>query len=152
MFIFLKITILKISRIKARFDCLKYWLLQKSVFIKNYHEIKANVKYRHLNSTDYWDNLYIYISYRVYMFIRINPLMRAGEGRRPWATTIFSFGPHISFFLFRQPWATTISSYVPPHLTLPGKTTFLNDILKPLNYDFQKSSRVTQKSTTQTIF
>ena len=33
--------------------------------------------------------------------------------------------PHFSFFLFRhQPWATTISPSVPPHLTLPGKTTF----------------------------
>ena len=47
----------------------------------------------------------------------------AGEGRRPWATTISPSVPHISFFLFRQPWATTISSSVPPHLTLPGKTT-----------------------------
>ena len=47
----------------------------------------------------------------------------AGEGRRPWATTISPSVPHISFFLFRQPWATTISSSVPPHLTLLGKTT-----------------------------
>ena len=59
-------------------------------------------------------------------------LNRAGEGRRPWATTI--------------------SPSVPPHLTLPGKTTFSMVYLGPVKCDFKKSSRVTQKSTTQTIF
>ena len=77
---------------------------------------------------------------------------RAGEGRRPWATTISPSVPHISFFLFRQPWATTISSFVPPHLTHPGKTAFQMVYLGPLKCDFKKSSRVTQKSTTKTIF
>ena len=57
-------------------------------------------------------------------------VQRAGEGRRPWATTISTSGPQISFFLFRQPWATTISPSVPPFLTLPGKNTFLNAILR----------------------
>jgi len=43
---------------------------------------------------------------------------------------LFSSVPHVGFFLFRQPWATTISPSGPPHLTLPGKTTFLNGIFK----------------------
>ena len=30
----------------------------------------------------------------------------------------------------RRPWATTISPSVPPHLTLPVKTTFLNGIFR----------------------
>ena len=59
-------------------------------------------------------------------------IKRAGKGRRPWASTISSSGPHISFFLFRQPWATTISYSVPPHLTLPGKNIFLMIYLGPL--------------------
>ena len=33
--------------------------------------------------------------------------------------------------------------HIPPHLTLPDKTTFLN-YLGPLKCDFKKSSRVTQ--------
>ena len=67
-------------------------------------------------------------------------ILRAGEGRRPWATTISPSGPHISFFLFRQPWATTISPSGPPHLTLPGKTTFLNGIFRAFKVWFLKSS------------
>ena len=38
----------------------------------------------------------------------------------------------------RRPWATTISSSVPPHLTLPGKTTFLNDIFRAFKVLFSK--------------
>ena len=53
----------------------------------------------------------------------------AGEGRRPWATTISPSVPHICFFLFRQPRATTISSNMPPRWTIQGKTTLLNCIL-----------------------
>ena len=67
----------------------------------------------------------------------IKPLW-VGEGRRPWATTNSPSVPHISFFLFRQPWATTISPSVPPHLTLPGKTTFLNDIFRAFKVWFIK--------------
>ena len=57
-------------------------------------------------------------------------VQRVGEDRRPWATTISTSVSQISFFLFRQPWATTISPSVPPFLTLPGKTTLLNAILR----------------------
>ena len=85
-------------------------------------------------------------------FVRPRHVIGAGEGRRPWATTFSPSLPNIRFFLFPQPRATTISPSVPPHLTLPGKTTFLNGIVMPLKFDFKKSSRVTQKSTTQTIF
>ena len=37
-----------------------------------------------------------------------------------------------------------ISPSVPPHLTLPGKTTFLNGINIPLKCNFKKFSHVTQ--------
>jgi len=45
---------------------------------------------------------------RIFLRIRIQEakilrLQRAGEGRRPWATTISPSVPHSSFFLFRQP-------------------------------------------------
>ena len=59
-------------------------------------------------------------------FLLLNVLWRAGEARRPWATTTSVSVRPISFFLFRQPWATPISPSGPPHLTLSGKTTFLN--------------------------
>ena len=65
----------------------------------------------------------------MYTCLCTGPGWWAGEGRRPWATTISPSVPHISFFLFRQPWATTISPSVPPHLTLPGKTTFLTQTI-----------------------
>ena len=43
--------------------------------------------------------------------------------------------------------------FVPPHLTLPGKTTFLIMVyFWPSQCDFKKFSRVTQKIKTQTIF
>jgi hypothetical protein len=63
---------------------------------------------------------------------------RQAAGRRPWTTTISSSVPHISFLVFRQPWATTISSSGPPQLTLPGKTTFLNGILRAFKCYFSK--------------
>ena len=69
---------------------------------------------------------------------------KKSTGRRPWATTISSSGPHNNFLLFRQTWVTTISSSVAPHLILPGKTTFMI-YLGPLKCDFQKSSHITQK-------
>ena len=53
----------------------------------------------------------------------------SGEGRRPWAITISTSMPHISFF-FSGSRATTISPSRPPHLTLPGKTTLLNGIFR----------------------
>ena len=75
--------------------------------------------------------------------IKINTILstelwRAGEGRRPWATTISLSVSHINFFVFRQPWATTISPSVPPHMTLPDKTTFLNGILRAFKVWFSK--------------
>ena len=43
--------------------------------------------------------------------------------------------------------------FVPPHLTLPGKTSFLIMVyFWPSQCDFKKFSRVTQKIKTQTIF
>ena len=57
--------------------------------------------------------------------------LRAGEGRHPWATSIYPSGP--------------------PLLTLPGKATFINSIFKVFKVYHQKSSRVMKKSTTLTI-
>ena len=93
---------------------------------------------------------------RIFLRIRIQEakilrLQRAGEGRRPWATTISPSVPHISFFLFRQPWVTTISPSVPP-FDYSWQNYFFKWYIWPLKCDFKKSSRVTQKSTTQTIF
>ena len=68
-------------------------------------------------------------------------LLRAGEGRRPWATTISPYVPHVSFFVFRQLWATTIPPSVPPHLTIPGKSTFLNGIFRAFKVWFSKIQR-----------
>ena len=65
-------------------------------------------------------------------------LLRAGEGRRPWATIISPSVPHISFFVYRQPWATTITPSVPVHLIFPGKTTFLNGIYRAFKVWFLK--------------
>ena len=51
--------------------------------------------------------------------------------------------PNLAYVLqrageFRQPWATTISPSIPPHLTLLGKTTFLNGILRVFKVWFSK--------------
>ena len=81
-----------------------------------------------------WVQLY----WREKMLFEFIGLWRAREGRRPWATTISPSVPHISFFVFWQPWATTISPSVSPHLTLPGKTTFLNGILRAFKVWFSK--------------
>ena len=67
-----------------------------------------------------------------------DPVWRAGEGRRPWAPLFPLPGHILAFFPFRQPWATTISPSEPPHLTLPGKTAFLNGILRAFKVRFSK--------------
>ena len=97
------------------------------------------------------------LSARILFVNKLSPVnlvryIRAGEGRRAWATAISSSGPHISFFLFRQPWATTISHSVPPHLTLPGKTTFLNGIFRAFKVWFSKIQPRHAKKHTLTIF
>ena len=63
---------------------------------------------------------------------------RGKAGGQSWATTISPSMQHISLFVFRQPWATTISLSLPPHLTLPGKTTFLNGIIRAFKVWFSK--------------
>ena len=89
-------------------------------------------------------NFFKEVSYFMFLSISdihlylLKPLKRAGEGKRPWATTISPSVPHISFFLLWQPWATFISPSVPPHLTLPGKTTFLNGIFRAFKVWFLK--------------
>ena len=52
---------------------------------------------------------------------------------------LFPLPCHIlAFFIFQQPWATAVSPSVPPHLTLPGKTTFLNGIFRAFEGWFLK--------------
>ena len=70
----------------------------------------------------------------------------AGEGRRPWATTISLYAPHISFFVFWQPWATTIYPSVPPYLILRTNYFFKWYIKVLLNVIFENPAASCKKA------
>ena len=114
--------------------------------------------YNSYNRRSWWIIIYTIMFSSFYISSNINltsfnMLVRWGGKAGGHEPPLFPLLCHtLAFFLFWQTWATNISHSVPPYLVLLGRATFLNGTFWTFKCDFKKSSRVTQRSTTQTVF